>query len=116
MEEKKQGWITEGLILASIPVLGYFFAFQYEAGYASYFQYPKIDPRWFAPDYTCNDNALDGFNHFIYACRINYDDAPEDAASLSDSIIKLLPLVGFLQGLYSFMAGNVHGPFFSYLS
>ena len=42
MEEKKQGWITEGLILASIPVLGYFFAFNMRQGMRLIFNILKL--------------------------------------------------------------------------
>lgn len=98
-ETKKQRWITEGLILALIPVLGYFFAFQYEAGHASYFKYPKelIDiglPQIVIATITLWTGSLMIFM-FIESITMAI---PKAQLGLSDSIIKFLPLVGFFMG------------------
>ena len=99
MEEKKQGWITEGLILASIPVLGYFFAFQYEAGYASYFQYPKELILVGLPQIVLATITLwTGLIILFMLVESITMMLPKTQRSLSDSIIKLLPLVGFFAG------------------
>lgn len=39
MSEKKVG-VTEGIVLASIPVIGYWLAYLYYRGYATYFDFP----------------------------------------------------------------------------
>jgi len=98
-ETKKQGWITEGLVLALIPVLGYFFAFQYEAGYASYFKYPKelIDiglPQIVIATITLWTGAIMIFM-FIESITMTI---PKAHRGLSDSLIKFLPLAGFFIG------------------
>lgn len=40
-EHKNRNWITDGIIIALVPFLGYLFAFQYESGYAIYFNFPQ---------------------------------------------------------------------------
>jgi hypothetical protein len=38
--ESKKSWVTEGLIIAAAPIVGYLFAFSFELGYAQYFKIP----------------------------------------------------------------------------
>jgi len=40
MDDKKT-WLVEGLIVAGIPAIGYWFAFLYELGYCKYFNIPS---------------------------------------------------------------------------
>lgn len=39
-EENKIHWLTEGVVISAIPLLGYAITFTYEMGYASYFSIP----------------------------------------------------------------------------
>lgn len=98
-ETNRQGWITEGLILALIPVLGYFFAFQYEAGYASYFKYPKELILIGLPQIVIATITLwtGSMVIFMFVESITMM-IPKAQRALSDSVIKFLPLVGFFAG------------------
>ncbi|UCH12835.1 MAG: hypothetical protein JSW18_02535 [Candidatus Omnitrophota bacterium] len=90
---KKQIRITEGLILALMPVLGYFFAFQYEAGYAWYFGYPKELISISLPQIVTITIILYIITiillHIIELLQI---DIPKKQHGLCNSIIKLLPI------------------------
>jgi len=98
-ETKKYGWITEGLILALIPVLGYFFAFQYEAGYATYFKYPKELILIGLPQIVIATITLwtGSIVIFMFVESIIMM-IPKTQRGLSDGIIKFLPLLGFFVG------------------
>jgi len=38
--DRKKSWITEALVIAAAPLMGYSFAFAFELGYAEYFEIP----------------------------------------------------------------------------
>ena len=99
MEIKKQDWITEGLILALMPVLGYLFAFQYEAGYAVYFNYPKELIEIGLPQIVIAMITLwtGAIMVFMIVDAITMA-IPKEQRGLSDSVIRFLPLIGFLVG------------------
>lgn len=98
-ETKKQGWVTEGLILALAPVLGYFFAFQYESGYASYFKYPKELINIGLPQIVIATITLwTGIMLIFMFIESITMMMPKTQRGLSDSIIKFLPLVLFFIG------------------
>ncbi len=110
---KKQSWITEGFILALIPVLGYFFAFQYESGYASYFKYPKELiviglPQIVIATITLWTGALMIFMFIEWITMM----IPKTQRALSDSVIKFLPLAGFFIGYISTYGWSRAWPYF----
>lgn len=39
--QETKNWITEGIIIALFPFLGYLFTFSYESGFASFFRFPR---------------------------------------------------------------------------
>ena len=102
MEEiRKQEWITEGLVLALIPLLGYFFAFQYESGHALYFKYPKEFIEVGLPQIVIATISLWTGAVMIFMLIESITIAiPKAQRGLADSIIKFLPLAGFFIGAF----------------
>ena len=98
-EGKQREWITEGLIIALIPILGYFYAFQYEVGYASYFKYPQELIIIGLPQIVIATMSLwvGIIMIFMFVESITMM-IPRAQRGLTDSIIKFLPLVGFFVG------------------
>ena len=98
-DSTKKNWFSEGIILALIPILGYFFAFQYEAGFASYFRYPKEFISIGLPQIVIATVILwtVAMVLFMFMEMITMM-IPEKQRGLCDSIFRFLPLTGFFVG------------------
>ena len=90
-------WVTEGIALALLPALGYYFVFQYESGYASYFNYPKELIEIGLPQIVIAAGAL-----WIAAVVIFFIfeaitlAISETHRAFYGSIFRLLPFAGFI--------------------
>jgi len=95
----RKNWISEGVIIASVPFLGYLFTFAYESGYASFFNFPKEYINIGLPQiistaiilYTITAVLffpIEGLSFIFF----------KNKRSMYQSIIKFLPLFGFSVG------------------
>lgn len=104
-KEGNKDWITEGIVIASVPFLGYLFTFAYESGYAIFFNFPKELINIGLPQIIITISIL----YVITVILFFHIEALsflifKNKSALYQSIIKLLPLFGVSIG-YFFIYG-----------
>lgn len=110
--QERKNWITEGIIIASVPFLGYLFAFAYESGYAIFFNFPKELINIGLPQiviaisilYTASALLFFGIEGLSF---VFFKNKP----ALYHSIVKFLPLFGFAIGYFVIYGWAVAMPF-----
>lgn len=111
--KEKKDWITEGVIIALVPFLGYLFAFEYESGYAIFFNFPKEFINIGLPQIIITISILYTITIllFFYIEGLSFM-LFKNRRALYHSIIKLLPMFGLSIGYYFAFGGMRALPFF----
>jgi len=98
-EQSKKNWMTEGVMIALIPALGYLFVFAYESGYAKYYHFPlefiNIDlPQIVMSALTLYIVAVIVFFTIEWISFVFF----KEHRYLYHTIVRFLPFLGFIVG------------------
>ncbi|MEA3490148.1 MAG: hypothetical protein U9R44_07440 [Candidatus Omnitrophota bacterium] len=103
--EKTKNWITDTIIIAAAPFMGYLFAFAFESGYAQFFKFPVQFITIGLSQVLLTIFILWGvFLMLFWFVELISSAVPKNRYFLSHSIERFIPLFGLLMG-YSLLYG-----------
>jgi len=107
-----KNWITEGIVIALIPFLGYLFTFAFESGYATFFNFPKEFINIGLPQVVITISILYTtavllFFGIEFLSFVFFKNEP----SLYHNIVSFLPLFGYSIGYFIISGWSAAIPF-----